>query len=304
MKQTNNAIKFLMAQYRAIFKNANIAMVAAMVASALAAGQAQAALTFGTSADAATPSATVSGAETLDGKGSYINELIIANKGNVTFDGSSGGTSFHIAVSDTLSVLSGGSLTLKGKVGTSNDGAGWGVTGTFVTDDFSNANSTLNVDGGSVNVVGSQIQMSNVILNNAKVTLETNFADGNGKNSDFADNSQINAVVNNTGAGLFTVSGKDTDIKLNTGSILNAKTFNLDGGKITMTSTPTEGEAAIIRAYGGGVVNLNGVDITTAGSGNYIGAEGGINMKSGSITIADQSVLHLTGKLDKEKNLA
>ena len=43
MKQTNNAIKFLMAQYRAIFKNANIAMVAAMVAAALAAGQAQAA---------------------------------------------------------------------------------------------------------------------------------------------------------------------------------------------------------------------------------------------------------------------
>ena len=43
MKQTNNAIKFLMAQYRAIFKNANIAMVAAMVAAALAAGQANAA---------------------------------------------------------------------------------------------------------------------------------------------------------------------------------------------------------------------------------------------------------------------
>ena len=42
MKQTNNAIKFLMAQYRAIFKNANIAMVAAIAASALAAGQANA----------------------------------------------------------------------------------------------------------------------------------------------------------------------------------------------------------------------------------------------------------------------
>ena len=42
MKQTNNAIKFLMAQYRAIFKHANIAMVAAMAAAALAAGQAQA----------------------------------------------------------------------------------------------------------------------------------------------------------------------------------------------------------------------------------------------------------------------
>ena len=42
MKQTNNAIKFLMAQYRAIFKNANIAMLAAIAVSALAAGQAQA----------------------------------------------------------------------------------------------------------------------------------------------------------------------------------------------------------------------------------------------------------------------
>ena len=47
MKQTNNAIKFLMAQYRAIFKNANIAMVAAMAAAALAAGQAQAAAEIG-----------------------------------------------------------------------------------------------------------------------------------------------------------------------------------------------------------------------------------------------------------------
>ena len=44
MKQTNNAIKFLMAQYRAIFKNANIAMVAAMAAAALAAGAANAAV--------------------------------------------------------------------------------------------------------------------------------------------------------------------------------------------------------------------------------------------------------------------
>ena len=43
MKQTNNAIKFLMAQYRAIFKNANIAMAIAAATAALAAGQTQAA---------------------------------------------------------------------------------------------------------------------------------------------------------------------------------------------------------------------------------------------------------------------
>ncbi len=45
MKQTNNAIKFLMAQYRAIFRNANLKMflAAATAAAALSAGQAQAA---------------------------------------------------------------------------------------------------------------------------------------------------------------------------------------------------------------------------------------------------------------------
>ena len=44
MKQTNNAIKFLMAQYRAIFKNAYFkGMATALVLTAgLAAGQAQA----------------------------------------------------------------------------------------------------------------------------------------------------------------------------------------------------------------------------------------------------------------------
>ena len=36
MKQTNNAIKFLMAQYRAIFKNANLKMILAATAAAAA----------------------------------------------------------------------------------------------------------------------------------------------------------------------------------------------------------------------------------------------------------------------------
>ena len=57
MKQTNNAIKFLMAQYRAIFQNAYFKglATAAVATVALAAGQAQAAdtITLGTTADAA-----------------------------------------------------------------------------------------------------------------------------------------------------------------------------------------------------------------------------------------------------------
>ncbi|WP_044122427.1 beta strand repeat-containing protein, partial [Anaerobiospirillum succiniciproducens] len=70
MKQTNNAIKFLMAQYRAIFKHANIAMVTAMAAAALAAGQAQAAtdqtLDNQVFKDDAALNVTITGAATAD----------------------------------------------------------------------------------------------------------------------------------------------------------------------------------------------------------------------------------------------
>ncbi|WP_308497724.1 autotransporter outer membrane beta-barrel domain-containing protein [uncultured Anaerobiospirillum sp.] len=69
MKQTNNAIKFLMAQYRAIFKNANIAMLAAMAAAALAAGQAQADdLTVTNWGDATGDTITVGGTSPTYGK--------------------------------------------------------------------------------------------------------------------------------------------------------------------------------------------------------------------------------------------
>ena len=65
MKQTNNAIKFLMAQYRAIFQNAYFKglATAAVVTAGLAAGQAQAALSVYGDTQTSTE-ATV----TIDGK--------------------------------------------------------------------------------------------------------------------------------------------------------------------------------------------------------------------------------------------
>ena len=288
MKQTNNAIKFLMAQYRAIFKNANIAMVAAMVASALAAGQANAALNLGASADQATESATVSGKEDLSGsKGGYINDLTIASGGSLSFDGSKTVNTGHISVANSLTVQSGGSLNVTG--GT----VCWGIIGTHEYDNngnplFDNANSTFILEsGGEVNVTKSQIQMSNVNLSGGTVTVGTN--NGNVSESDFADNAQINAVLDASGnGGLFTIAG--AKVTLNSGSILNAKTFNLNSGTINMKGTEQDSESAVIRAFGGGTVNLNGVAIATTGSGNYIGAEGGINMKSGSIFYNCRSV--------------
>ena len=300
MKQTNNAIKFLMAQYRAIFKNANIAMVAAMVASALAAGQAQAAdLTL--SQDKAKPTDKLDVAEVIavsGNAGGFVNNITIKKDGTLTFTGDKEANKFHIAVGGTVEVQSGGTLNLKGP--------GWGIVGTHDYNEdkaplFDNANSTLNVkDGATVTVSKSQIQMTTVNLDGGEITIDTNHEDN--ANSDFADNAQINAVTNAAGqGGVLTVNG--ATVNLNNGSILNGKTVDLKKGTITMSGASTDNNSAVIRAFGGGTVNLAGAEITTKDSGNYIGGAK-INMTSGSITVSKDSVLYLTGKLDASKKLA
>ena len=173
MKQTNNAIKFLMAQYRAIFNNAYFKglATAALVTVAMAAGQAQAADTLasklnGTSATAPAESFELSNKESLsDSAGGHINNLTIANGGTLEFDGSATANKGHIHVYETLSVQSGGTLTLKEGSGT----AGWGVIG--ATDQTIGANpdfkstSKLDVNGGTVSIDKSQIHMASVVLN-------------------------------------------------------------------------------------------------------------------------------------------
>ena len=304
MKQTNNAIKFLMAQYRAIFKNANIAMVAAMAAVALAAGQASAApndTTLDLGKDAKNPVASdiINQDVSLSGSsGGFINDLTIASGGTLTFDGSTNANTGHIKVSNLLSVESGGKIIVKGNTSTTN---GTGFMGTFVDgDDFSNANSELRVNGGSIEVTKSQIQMNTVNLNNATVTIGTNLGDK--QNSDFDDNAQINAVSSDNGGGLFTVTGDKSNITLQSGSILNAAVYDFKKGDINLSGNAAAGQYAVIRAFGKGIVNVDGADINASTSGNYIGGKE-INVNSGSINVENGGVLHLTGKLDTSKNI-
>ena len=116
MKQTNNAIKFLMAQYRAIFKNANIAMLAAIAASALAAGQAQAGSFDNTAANKAETNVEV----TIDGTGST----------DTTYD--------KIALSDGLNSEKAYDITVTG-----------GADENKINGNVSLANSTITVKGAA-----------------------------------------------------------------------------------------------------------------------------------------------------------
>ena len=312
MKQTNNAIKFLMAQYRAIFKNANIAMVAAMASAALAAGSASAAVNDGTldlgaNAGSSVKSDVISSAvEVKNSAGGYINNLTIDNGGTLTFDGSdaNSGNTGHILVSSSLNINAGGKLVLKGSA--EGQTAAWGVVGTHsgsqASPDFTDADSTLNVNGGTLEITKSQIQMTNINLTDATVSIGGNIGDNS--KTDFGDNALMNAEDANTeGRGSFTVAGK-SNITMKDGSILNARTFNLNDGTIKMQGTSADSKSAVIRAYGdNGVLNLDGAAIEATGKGNFIGGQQ-LNLNSGTISIADSGSVTLSGKLDKEKTLS
>ena len=76
----------------------------------------------------------------------------------------------------------------------------------------------------------------------------------------------------------------------------------LKKGDINLSGNAKSGEYAVIRAFGKGIVNVDGADINASTSGNYIGGKE-INVTSGSINVENGGVLHLTGKLDTSKNI-
>ena len=324
MKQTNNAIKFLMAQYRAIFNHAYFKglATAALVTVAMAAGQAQAAsgdladfISGSSKTDVKGDFTTTNASETLSGTGGYLTNLTITNGKTLTFGVDGTASTDHLHVYKTLSVQSGGILNLKGHGSTS---AGWGVVGATNEagkdlTDFK-ATSKLFVDGGNVSIDKSQIQMASVVLNNAIVEIKNNLGDVS--TSNFADNAQLtaNAVYNDKeqhieGTGVFSVTGDKTKITLDSGSILNAAVFNFDGGAIDMKGDEAASSGAMIRAYSNGgkvaaEINFKGTDLNITDSGNYIGGKV-VNLKTGSdIKLADSAELHLSGVLETAGDIA
>ena len=272
MKQTNNAIKFLMAQYRAIFNNAYFKglATAALVTVAMSAGQAQAASTLantlkGTSAKAPAEAIEINANDqsVTGASGGFIKGITV-NSGTLSFSEQTA----HVRTNGLVELKSGTTLSLSG-----SDSKTAGLIGTFDSgDDFNKApESRLLVNDATVSVTKSQIQMSKVELNNATVTIGTNIGDKS--SSDFDDNAQINANTayddagnHIAGTGTFLVTGDKTNITLDSGSILNAAVFNFNGGTMSMTGKAGDGNGSMIRAYSNGgkvaaEINFQGTDL-------------------------------------------
>ena len=122
MKQTNNAIKFLMAQYCAIFNNAYFKGLAsaALVTVAMAAGQAQAATSnlatalSGTTADSPAAVTPINGDDnSVSGaSGGYIKGITV-NSGTLSFSEQT----THVRTDGLVELKSGTTLSLSGSSG-------------------------------------------------------------------------------------------------------------------------------------------------------------------------------------------
>ena len=313
MKQTNNAIKFLMAQYRAIFNHAYFKglATAALVTVAMAAGQAQAAddtfakFISGSSKDNVKGNFTLKNEETISGSsGGFFTNLTIANGGHLKYDSSSNVNKDHLRVKENVIVEKGGILSITGA-----QSQGQGLYGTFDDTFDDNPNSKLQVNGGELNITQAMIQISKVELTDAIVTISKHI--GHNTNSDWEDNAMLGATLAGdkdgniiAGTGVLSVKG-NSNITLDSGSQIYANTLNLEGGKIDMKGTEKDSSGSIIRGFSHGAINVNGTDINVSGSGNYIVAHN-INLtgSESAITVSGNSVLHLSGDLNKKKNLS
>ena len=302
MKQTNNAIKFLMAQYRAIFQNAYFKglATAAVVTMGLAAGQAQAAtpaigdLVSGTSTWGET-AATVNAAA---GKNTWNAELTVNDKTNsITAD------------SGSASALEGsGSLTIASKTGGTADlslvankdltvainevnvNKGSLTLKQAATGDATLSASTINIgDGSSANntatlTVGDKtIADKAATLGNAKSTIVLKKGGTLALDGKAADKSVVTGKFSGTGGDLkFTTSGGTVsaygslaDVNL---SIASDATANIT---IAADDDPTDGVAKDTLNISSGKIVLSSNNTSTNTSGGILAISGGhVNLGS------------------------
>ena len=175
MKQTNNAIKFLMAQYRAIFNNAYFKglATAALVTVAMSAGQAQAGTEFTTgdtyTSDSLagitgkTPIVTTSKGDTLKHSNKkYINGITVAKDTDLTVSGDFTSVD-NVTLNGKLTLEEGAQLILASKQ-------------TSKPAPIYDKNLTVN-SGGAIDLKGN-IGLANFNISEAKITMASGGTNG------------------------------------------------------------------------------------------------------------------------------
>ena len=287
MKQTNNAIKFLMAQYRAIFKNANIAMFAAIAAAALAAGQAQA----GTDSwDKLAGPETISKDHTISGD-TVVNsgsgfELTVTS-GTLTLQGAKSSGAFTLGKDTKGSIIVDGEKAKLAIGGSGKSGAEVTVTSFSLskgTADIGGSDQKSGLTAGAI-TIGTAPVATPPAEGGAKAAAAATAKVTIGKSGSLAasgDGSTLTIYSN----GELAFSKDATEAS----STVTAKTLNLNGGKISVANSGSATISGSIAADAG-TIDIGGADQNTGlkVTGNVAFTNGGALTiaKSGTLTVAD-----------------
>ena len=267
MKQTNNAIKFLMAQYRAIFKSAYFKGLtsAVLLTAGLAAGAAQAAAPTWGDANDTTDDITISDAQTESGgKDVFANDLTITGTGSLTLSGSGS----RIVVNGNMILQDGATLTIDESNGQSGIQGSNNISGTGA-DIFNTANTQFTATGATITSSKAGIQFTNMSLTDTTVTLNS----GAG----------IGAYAGGNYEGTRGVLRIDGDSKITLGSGAYAYGNQVTIGQGTSIIMQGESATATVGMTAGGLA-----EVYSSGLNNRL------NM-NGDVTVEDSKYGHLGG---------
>ena len=257
MTLSNNAIKFLQAQYRAIFKRAYVKglATAVLLTAGLAAGQAQAAITpaFDTTytANKTAPDVVITGTETLSGGSTgYADDLTVQSGAIFNISG----TASHSGI---FSVGSGATLNVTGKI---NGNHVYTSGGGSVSADWTGS---MDINGGNVNVSG-MVETGEISMDGATVVIGKSGDDikahnqgayiiggyGNGDND-------VNVAVNST------VTFQDYGfLQSNDRLIVQNSTLNFNGAKPSKASSTSAQTTEVPNFETAFIRGRDGVELT------------------------------------------
>ena len=326
MKQTNNAIKFLMAQYRAIFQNAYFKglATAAVVTMGLAAGQAQAAR------DTAFTGAETIAGETLTITGASVDESAKPDDYKyiqITDDGKTLDKNIKIiggAAEDSANKIAGTNITFTGtNLSISGASAGLLVSGgenktaTAIFSGITIDKGTLKLAGhatsGTGTVEAKNITLSGAASNDANLALGANTVLGYdladkgaadekpaaGQPFDLANYTNLDLAKN----GKLAVAAAETG-----GAVVNAGKLSITGGSTVLVESGTDSSHNAVINLVSGVLNDGTITTSTNNllkinfaSGDFIDSGNDVKkeftLTSGTLALAGGITLSGEGKL-------
>ena len=286
MKQTNNAIKFLMAQYRAIFKNAYFKGLtsAVLLTAGLAAGAAQAAAPTWGDANDTTVDVSITDTQTESGgKDVFANDLTITGTGDLTLSGAGS----RIVVNGNMVLEKGATLTIDDSNGQSGIQGSNNISGTGA-DIFNKANTQFTATGATITSSKAGIQFTNMSLTDTTVTLNSGAGIGAYAGGNYEGTRGVLRIDGNSkitlGSGAYAYGNQVT--------IGQGTSIIMQGESAKATEGMTAGGLAEIYSSGqNNRLNMNG-DLTVEESkyGHLGGAT--INLNAGS-TVTNKGTLIL-----------